>query len=139
MSHPFEYSDKRVVITGAFSGVGAACLDVLKQLGASEVIALDIKRPEGPISSFIETGSEFISNTIRAPETGRGLHCFGCPEVRMNCNQVEGPLGRGLSCSHCPDGEFISNTVIDSEVGIRGVHTGGKILKNSISKLLRSW
>jgi NAD(P)-dependent dehydrogenase (short-subunit alcohol dehydrogenase family) len=55
MSHPFEYSDKRVVITGAFSGVGAACLDVLKQLGASEVIALDIKRPEGPISSFIET------------------------------------------------------------------------------------
>ncbi|MBW2268858.1 MAG: coniferyl-alcohol dehydrogenase [Deltaproteobacteria bacterium] len=55
MSHPFDYSGKRVVITGAFSGVGAACLEVLQQLGAAEVIALDIKRPDGPISSFIET------------------------------------------------------------------------------------
>ena len=55
MSHCFDYSNKRVVITGAFSGVGAALLDVLAELGAPEVIALDIKRPEGPISSFIET------------------------------------------------------------------------------------
>ena len=55
MSHPFDYSGKRVVITGAFSGVGAACLEVLRDLGAAEVIALDIKKPLGPISSFIET------------------------------------------------------------------------------------
>ncbi len=55
MSHPFDYSGKRVVITGAFSGVGAACLEVLHDLGAAEVIALDIKKPEGPINSFIET------------------------------------------------------------------------------------
>jgi len=55
MSHPYDYSNKRVVITGAYSGVGAALLDVLAELGASEVIALDIKRPEGPISEFIET------------------------------------------------------------------------------------
>jgi NAD(P)-dependent dehydrogenase (short-subunit alcohol dehydrogenase family) len=55
MSHPFDYSGKRVVITGAYSGVGAACLEVLRDVGASEVIALDIKQPEGPIDSFIET------------------------------------------------------------------------------------
>jgi NAD(P)-dependent dehydrogenase (short-subunit alcohol dehydrogenase family) len=55
MPHPFDYSDKRIVITGAFSGVGAALLDVLRELSAGEVIALDIKRPEGPIDSFIET------------------------------------------------------------------------------------
>jgi NAD(P)-dependent dehydrogenase (short-subunit alcohol dehydrogenase family) len=55
MSNPFDYSDKRIVITGAFSGVGAACLEVLRDLGAAEVIALDIKKPEGPIHSFIET------------------------------------------------------------------------------------
>ncbi len=55
MSHCFDYSNKRVVITGAYSGVGAALLDVLADLGAPEVIALDIKEPEGPISSFIET------------------------------------------------------------------------------------
>lgn len=55
MSHPFDYSDKRVVITGAYSGVGAALLDVLAELGGPEVIALDINEPEGPIDSFIET------------------------------------------------------------------------------------
>ena len=55
MPNPFDYSDKRVVITGAFSGVGAACLDVLAEVGAREVIALDLKKPTGPIDSFIET------------------------------------------------------------------------------------
>ena len=54
-SHPFDYSDKRVVVTGAFSGVGAALLEVLVELGGPEVIALDIREPEGPIQSFIET------------------------------------------------------------------------------------
>ena len=55
MSHPFDYSNKRVVITGAYSGVGAALLDILTELGGPEVIALDTfnngvrvvgKRPE---------------------------------------------------------------------------------------------
>lgn len=55
MSHCFDYSNKRVVITGAFSGVGAALLDVLAELGRPEVIALDLKEPEGPIDRFIET------------------------------------------------------------------------------------
>lgn len=55
MSHCFDYSNKRVVITGAFSGVGAALLDVLVSLGRPEVIALDIKEPGGPIDRFIET------------------------------------------------------------------------------------
>lgn len=55
MPHPFDYSDKRIVVTGAFSGVGAALLEVLRELSVGEVIALDIKRPEGPIDSFIET------------------------------------------------------------------------------------
>ena len=57
MSHPFDYSGKRVVVTGAFSGVGAALLDVLAELGRPEVIALDIRRPEGRIASYIETMS----------------------------------------------------------------------------------
>jgi len=60
MAHPFDYSEKRIVITGAFSGVGAACLEVLSDLGATDVTVLDIKRPEGPMQTFIETnmGSE---------------------------------------------------------------------------------
>ncbi len=55
MSHCFDYSGKRVVITGAYSGVGAALLDVLSELGGPEVIALDIQKPDGPISQFIQT------------------------------------------------------------------------------------
>lgn len=55
MSQGIDYSNKRVVLTGAYSGVGAALLEVLAELGAPEVIALDIKKPAGPISQYIET------------------------------------------------------------------------------------
>ena len=68
MSHCFDYSNKRVVITGAYSGVGAALLDVLRELGEPEVIALDIKKPEGPIHRFIETNmgeAASVDNAIR--------------------------------------------------------------------------
>lgn len=55
MSHPYDYFKKRVVVTGAYSGVGAALLDVLAELGRPEVIALDIRKPAGPIASYVET------------------------------------------------------------------------------------
>ena len=66
MSHCFDYSNKRVVLTGAYSGVGAALLDVLSELGRPEVIALDIKRPEGPIERFIETNMGNPSSVAEA-------------------------------------------------------------------------
>ena len=55
MTHPFSYQGKRVAITGAYSGVGAATATLLKELGASEIIALDIKPPEHSIDRYIET------------------------------------------------------------------------------------
>jgi NAD(P)-dependent dehydrogenase (short-subunit alcohol dehydrogenase family) len=55
MDHCFDYTDKRVVITGAYSGVGAALLEVLGELGRPEILALDIKEPDGPIDRFIKT------------------------------------------------------------------------------------
>ena len=55
MENPFDYSGKRVVVTGAFSGVGAALVDLLKEIGAQEIIALDIHKPDGPIDRYIET------------------------------------------------------------------------------------
>lgn len=66
MSHCFDYSNKRVVITGAFSGVGAALLDVLSELGRPEVIALDIRPPDGPIDQFIETNMGKASSVDEA-------------------------------------------------------------------------
>ena len=55
MKNPFSYQGKRVVITGAYSGVGAAAVELLSSLDASEIIALDIKEPQGPITRFIQT------------------------------------------------------------------------------------
>ena len=38
MKNPFSYQGKRVVITGAYSGVGAAAVELLSSLGASEIV-----------------------------------------------------------------------------------------------------
>ena len=48
MSTLFSYEDKRVVVTGAATGVGAALLDVLDELGAAHVTVLDVKAPHRP-------------------------------------------------------------------------------------------
>lgn len=55
MSNPFSYAGKRVVVTGAATGVGAALLDLLAEIGAPEVTVLDVKAPSGPHARFLET------------------------------------------------------------------------------------
>ena len=54
MSNPFGYQGKRVVVTGAATGVGAALLDVLAELGPEHVTVLDVKKPTGPLDEFLE-------------------------------------------------------------------------------------
>lgn len=58
MSHldAISYRGKRVVITGAASGMGAATTEIVKELGG-EIFALDIK----PVSA---TGVEFIETNL---------------------------------------------------------------------------
>src|SRR3954453_6292556 len=55
MSSLFSYEGKRVVVTGAATGVGAALLDVLAELGAAHVTVLDVKPPTGPHDRYLET------------------------------------------------------------------------------------
>ena len=56
MTNPFSYEGKRVVVTGAATGVGAALIELLKNdLGAAHVTVLDLKAPSGPHDQFIET------------------------------------------------------------------------------------
>src|SRR3954471_7717446 len=55
MSNPYGYAGKRVVLTGGATGVGAALLDVLAELGAPDVTVLDLKPPTGPHSTYIPT------------------------------------------------------------------------------------
>lgn len=43
MAHPFSYEGKRVVITGATTGVGAALVGVLRELDAAHVTTVDRK------------------------------------------------------------------------------------------------
>ncbi len=54
MSNPFSYAGKQVVVTGAATGVGAALLDLLAEIGAPEVTVVDIKAPSGPHARFVE-------------------------------------------------------------------------------------
>ena len=55
MTHPFSYQDRRVVVTGAARGVGAALLDVLAELEVEHVTALDLNAPNGPHDAFLAT------------------------------------------------------------------------------------
>ena len=51
---PFGYRGKRVLVTGAASGIGSACAAILGELGA-EVHGLDVKQPSVPMAGFRTT------------------------------------------------------------------------------------
>src|SRR3954447_446175 len=55
MSNPFSYAGKRVVLTGGATGVGAALLELLAEIGAPEVTVLDLKPPTGPHAKYVAT------------------------------------------------------------------------------------
>ena len=54
MGELFGYEGKRVVVTGGATGIGAALVDLLKELGAEHVTVLDIKKPDADVDAFIE-------------------------------------------------------------------------------------
>jgi NAD(P)-dependent dehydrogenase (short-subunit alcohol dehydrogenase family) len=54
MADPYSYEGKRVVVTGAATGVGAALIEVLAELGAEHVTVLDVKPPTGPHDRYLE-------------------------------------------------------------------------------------
>jgi NAD(P)-dependent dehydrogenase (short-subunit alcohol dehydrogenase family) len=54
MSNPFSYENKRVVVTGGATGVGAGLLDVLAEQGAAHVTVLDLKEPTSPHTTFMQ-------------------------------------------------------------------------------------
>jgi NAD(P)-dependent dehydrogenase (short-subunit alcohol dehydrogenase family) len=73
MSNPFSYEGKRVVVTGAATGVGAALLDVLDNQGVAHVTVVDIKQPSGRCDSFIEANLATASGVAEAT-AGIGDH-----------------------------------------------------------------
>ena len=54
MSNPFSYENKRVVVTGGATGVGAGLLEVLAEQDVEHVTVLDLKEPSGPHDTFMQ-------------------------------------------------------------------------------------
>ena len=48
MSSLFSYQGKKVVLTGGATGVGAAAVELLSELGCTDLTVLDVKEPTGP-------------------------------------------------------------------------------------------
>ena len=63
MSNPFSYENKRVVVTGGATGVGAGLLEVLAEQDAAHVTVLDLKEPTGPHTTV---------HAVRPVRPGRG-------------------------------------------------------------------
>ena len=55
MSDLFSYAGKRVVLTGGTTGVGAAAVELLADLGCGDLTVLDIAEPTGPATRYIPT------------------------------------------------------------------------------------
>ena len=55
MTDLFSYADKKVVLTGGASGVGAAAVGMLAELGCTDLTVLDIQEPTGPATRYLPT------------------------------------------------------------------------------------
>ncbi len=55
MHRLLDFAGKRIVITGGYSGIGAALVETLRDAGADDVAVLDIKEPDADMEQFIET------------------------------------------------------------------------------------
>ncbi|MEM1437272.1 MAG: coniferyl-alcohol dehydrogenase [Pseudomonadota bacterium] len=69
-----SFSGKRIVVTGAYSGIGAALVQLLTESGADDVTVLDVRQPDAEVARFIETdmGNPVAIDAAVAELTGRG-------------------------------------------------------------------
>jgi NAD(P)-dependent dehydrogenase (short-subunit alcohol dehydrogenase family) len=120
MTNPYSYEGRRVVVTGAATGVGAALLDVLGDLGAAHVAVLDVKAPSGPHDSFLETdlsdeaavrdSMRAIDAPVHALFNNAGVADTQPPRTVLAVNYLAlRTLSEGL-LDRIPDGGAIVNT-----------------------------
>lgn len=72
MRNPFGYQGKRVVVTGAASGVGAALVELLAELDVAHVTAIDRKPPATPVQRFVEADLSCEAGVEAAAEAVEG-------------------------------------------------------------------
>ena len=127
MSNPFSYAGKRVVVTGAATGVGAALLDLLAEIGAPEVTVVDIKAPSGPHARFVEANlseEAAVTDVIAALDgpvdvlfNNAGVAATQPPRVVLAVNYLAlRRLSEGL-LERIPGGGAIVNTASIAGVG----------------------
>jgi NAD(P)-dependent dehydrogenase (short-subunit alcohol dehydrogenase family) len=120
MSNPFSYAGKRVVLTGGATGVGAALLDLLAEIGAPEVTVIDIKTPSGPHARFLEANladETAVDDAIAAIDgpvdvlfNNAGVAATQPPRVVLAVNYLAlRRLSEGL-LDRIPNGSAIVNT-----------------------------
>ena len=118
--HPFSYRDRRVVVTGAARGVGAALLDVLAELDVAHVTALDLNPPSGPHDVFIATNLSdeqavrqaivAIDRPVHALFNNAGVADTQPPDTVLAVNYLAlRTLSEGL-LDRMPEGSAIVNT-----------------------------
>ena len=89
----FSYADRRVVITGASSGMGEATARLVHQLGAS-VVALDVQAPPYDFAQFLQVDlrDEAALDDAVAQVTSQRVHnlfyCAGLPGGRHTAVDV---------------------------------------------------
>ena len=80
-----DFAGKRIVVTGAYSGIGAALVELLREAGADQVTVLDIKEPEAEVAEFIETD---MGNPVSIDAAIARLTADGRPPVDVLFNNA---------------------------------------------------
>jgi NAD(P)-dependent dehydrogenase (short-subunit alcohol dehydrogenase family) len=120
MTHPFSYRDRRVVVTGGASGVGAELLEILAELDAAHVTVIDREAPRGPHNEFLpadladeasaRSTLELLDGPVHALFNNAGVADTQPPATVLSVNYLAlRTLSDGL-VDRIPDGGAIVNT-----------------------------
>jgi NAD(P)-dependent dehydrogenase (short-subunit alcohol dehydrogenase family) len=120
MPNPFSYAGKRVVVTGAATGVGAALIEVLAELDVEHMTVLDVKPPTGPHDQYVEidlsdegvvdAAVTNITGPVHALFNNAGVADTSPPRTVIGVNFLAlRRLSEGL-LDRIPDGGAIVNT-----------------------------
>jgi NAD(P)-dependent dehydrogenase (short-subunit alcohol dehydrogenase family) len=116
----FSYQGRRAVVTGAARGVGAALLELLVELGAAHVTALDLSAPSGAHDAFVAadlSDEHAVSDAIARIDgpvhvlfNNAGVADTQLPHTVLSVNYLAlRTLSEGL-LDRIPDGGAIVNT-----------------------------
>ena len=120
MSNPFSYENKRVVVTGGATGVGAGLLEVLAEQDVEQVTVLDLKAPSGPHTTFmqcdlsdqvaVDAAVAAIDGPVHALFNNAGVADTSPPRTVISVNYLAlRALSEGL-LPKMPEGGAIVNT-----------------------------